>query len=283
MLRTRVITAVVLLAVLLPVLFSGSIHAIAVLGLIFMAAACWEWARMVKLGARNSILAATMFSIACAWGAMRMQSAETMVWPIGLAVVSVFFWVFVVPSWIVKPVLKPFDRPQWGLALVGFVVLASAWMSLCLLALSGPVMLLSALAIVWVSDIAAYFSGRAFGRRKLAPLVSPGKTWEGVYGAVVACLLLVFAAGMSFGSNWPPSFPHALVSRLSWWASALIVVLLVALGILGDLFESLLKRRAGIKDSSQLLPGHGGVFDRVDAILPVLPAVMLINLLNVPS
>lgn len=282
MLRTRVITAVVLLAVLLPVLFSGSIHAIAALGLVFMAAACWEWARIVKLGARTSIVVAVMFSIACTLGALRLQSAETIAWPMGMVVTSLVFWALIVPTWIVRPVLTPFVRPQWGLAIVGIMVLATAWMSLCMLALSGPVMLLSSLAVVWLSDIAAYFAGRAFGRRKLAPLVSPGKTWEGVAGAMVACLILVIGAGSMLGPATPPNLPRTLVSTMPLWAAVVVVVLLVALGIVGDLFESLLKRRAGVKDSSQLLPGHGGVFDRVDAILPVLPAVMLINLLNAP-
>jgi phosphatidate cytidylyltransferase len=278
MLRTRVITAVVLLAILLPVLFSGSVYAVALMGLAFMAAACWEWARIVKLEAGVSIATAAVFALFCVLGAFWMQSTETTNIPVGLTVAITVFWMVVVPIWIIRPSVAPFEGSQWGLAVLGLAILACAWMSLCILALSGPVMLLSALAIVWISDIAAFFVGRKFGRHKLAPLVSPGKTWEGVVGAMLACLVTVFAVGSIPGL--PPNLPRVIMTSMPWGAAACVICLLVALGIVGDLFESLLKRRAGVKDSSGLLPGHGGVFDRIDAILPVLPLAMLINLLH---
>jgi phosphatidate cytidylyltransferase len=128
--------------------------------------------------------------------------------------------------------------------------------------------MLAAMALVWVADIAAYFAGRAFGRRKLAPAISPGKTWEGVAGAVVGVLAY---GGAVFNFS-----PLAGKLPLSVPLLALLLVTLTAVSVMGDLFESLLKRQAGIKDSSQLLPGHGGVLDRIDALTSALPLSALI-------
>jgi phosphatidate cytidylyltransferase len=127
---------------------------------------------------------------------------------------------------------------------------------------------------VWVADIAAYFSGRAFGRHKLAPSISPGKTWEGVLGAVLGVtgygtVILLF---FPLIDHWPLGVPATLA----------IILLYTAVSIIGDLFESLLKRQAGIKDSSHLLPGHGGILDRIDSLTSALPfAALLIHLLRV--
>ncbi|MDQ2928840.1 MAG: phosphatidate cytidylyltransferase, partial [Pseudomonadota bacterium] len=135
---------------------------------------------------------------------------------------------------------------------------------------------LSLFCIVWAADISAYFGGRAFGRRKLAPAISPGKSWEGVWsgmlGAVVvaAIWLGVDASGMVDS----PSFYQIVATRFSLIGVALVVVFLVAMSVVGDLVESLVKRSAGAKDSSSLLPGHGGILDRVDALLPVFPIAM---------
>lgn len=137
------------------------------------------------------------------------------------------------------------------------MVLLPAWLAIVQFRALGVLTLLAVLSIAWVADIAAYFSGRAFGKHKLAPSVSPGKTWEGVAGAVVGVLILGFAVG-----------PLAGVNTVFW---AAILVLLTAVSVLGDLFESLLKRLAGIKDSSQLLPGHGGILDRIDSLTAILP------------
>jgi len=126
------------------------------------------------------------------------------------------------------------------------------------------------MALVWIADIAAYFTGRAFGRRKLAPQISPGKTWEGAYGATVGVLVY----GLAMYGLFAPSngvSPLLLVP---------VLLLLTAVSIIGDLFESLLKRQAGIKDSSQLLPGHGGILDRIDSLTSTLPLVTLFWLLS---
>jgi phosphatidate cytidylyltransferase len=159
---------------------------------------------------------------------------------------------------------------------LAFLLLAAAWLSLMQLLDAGFVFLLSVLVIVWLADIAAYFAGRQWGRRKLAPAISPGKTWAGVGGAVAAVL---FAALLV--ARLAPQlqvFSTLLQQRLPSTAALATLAALVGLSIVGDLFESLLKRQANVKDSGRLLPGHGGVLDRVDAMIAVLPAAALIDL-----
>lgn len=168
---------------------------------------------------------------------------------------------------------------QWPVALRlsgGLLVLACAWLALVQARQEGLVFLLSVLTLVWAADIAAYAGGRAFGRRKLAPTLSPGKSWEGVLSGLLGVFLLALF-WLWFDLRYPSGAP-SLFSRL-WQAgpvwAALALLMLTAASVVGDLLESLVKRGAGMKDSSQLLPGHGGVLDRVDALLPVLPVAML--------
>jgi phosphatidate cytidylyltransferase len=156
------------------------------------------------------------------------------------------------------------------------LILLPAWLALVELREQGVFWLLGAMALVWIADIAAYFSGRTFGRHKLAPAISPGKTWEGVAGAVAAVLayaVLVIAACRFY-------MPRAASLDVTAWL-ALLALAAVSCGIsvIGDLFESAVKRRAGVKDSGVLLPGHGGLLDRIDALLPVLPLAALVTLL----
>jgi phosphatidate cytidylyltransferase len=140
-----------------------------------------------------------------------------------------------------------------------------------------PLYLLSVMAIVWVADIGAYFSGKAFGKRKLAPSISPGKSWEGAIGGGIAVLVLA-SLSVAFGGPLFADTFAAHVQRAWGWAPMLaVLVVIAAFSVIGDLFESQLKRRAGMKDSSSLLPGHGGVLDRIDALIPVLPLAALIG------
>jgi phosphatidate cytidylyltransferase len=141
---------------------------------------------------------------------------------------------------------------------------------------AGALYLLSVLAIVWLADIAAYFCGRRWGRRKLAPAISPGKTWAGVGGALTA--VLVLAPLLAAAAAGVPAFSTLLLHELALPAGLALLAALVALSVVGDLFESLLKRQVGAKDSSHLLPGHGGVLDRIDAAIAVLPAAALLDL-----
>jgi phosphatidate cytidylyltransferase len=152
-----------------------------------------------------------------------------------------------------------------------WVALLGAWLALVELQARSPWLVLAASAIVWIADTAAYFFGRAFGQRKLAPEISPGKTWEGVYGglavvAVYALCLLPFARD----AGYLPDIGAPAV--LAWLGIALVAA---AVSVLGDLYESLLKRHAGVKDSGTLLPGHGGVLDRVDGLVAAVPLAAL--------
>jgi phosphatidate cytidylyltransferase len=172
----------------------------------------------------------------------------------------VAFWLAIAPAWLYyRWVVR--SRPL--LAIVGMVVLLPLWHALTWLQLA-PERLLVALAVVWTADTAAYFAGRTFGRHKLAPAISPGKTWEGVAGALAAV-----CAGWVLLALLTPQFRDQLASGLA------LVVLLTAMSIEGDLFESWMKRQAGLKDSGALLPGHGGLLDRVDALTSTVPLAAL--------
>jgi phosphatidate cytidylyltransferase len=155
----------------------------------------------------------------------------------------------------------------------GWLVLWPTWLALVLLREASPWLLLALAALVWVADICAYFAGKRFGRRKLAPRVSPGKTWEGVIGALVGvvvygAILVAVAAGRE-DSLGP------LLARGAGVPAVSVMVVLAAFSIVGDLFESWMKRGAGLKDSSALLPGHGGLLDRIDALTSTLPLAAL--------
>ena len=182
--------------------------------------------------------------------------------------IAVAFWCVFVPLWLRFQWRLP---PALSLSLLGPVVIVPAALALVQLREPGAAVLLFFMALVWVADIAAYFSGRRFGKHKLAPTVSPGKTWEGAVGAALGVSVLG-ALGLQF-IDLPVILPSPL-----WWLP--ILLLLTAISIIGDLFESLMKRKAGIKDSSQLLPGHGGVLDRIDSLTSTLPFAGLLLLLS---
>ncbi|MGE5336701.1 MAG: phosphatidate cytidylyltransferase, partial [Gemmatimonadota bacterium] len=154
------------------------------------------------------------------------------------------------------------------------LLLGVAALSALQLMQQGVTLLVSALAIVWIADTAAYFAGHRWGKTKLAPRTSPGKTWAGVGGAMVAVLMLAMVLAW-LAPGWP-IFSTRLLQHLHPVVGLPILCGLVAISIVGDLFESLLKRQAGVKDSGKSLPGHGGVLDRIDALLPVLPAAALL-------
>jgi phosphatidate cytidylyltransferase len=169
----------------------------------------------------------------------------------------------------------------------GIAALWLAWLAVVQARALGVNFLLSVMCLVWMADIAAYFAGRKFGlrftRAKLAPSISPGKSWEGVWGGVAGVLLLALGwvlADVHFQPD-QPSF-YTVVARQGWWLLLVVALFMTAMSVAGDLVESLIKRSAGVKDSSQLLPGHGGVLDRVDALLPTLPLALMITTLLFP-
>ncbi|WP_439587454.1 phosphatidate cytidylyltransferase [Hydrogenophaga sp.] len=270
MLKQRVITALLLLAVLLPALFYPSIEPFAALTLLLIGAASWEWARLNGCGPRLALAVGLGmgFLMALVWFAGGLTTALRPLW---LAVGAL--WVLLAVAMLGRGVAGwstwPASLRLWG----GLVLIACAWLALVQARVVGLGFLLSVLLLVWMADIAAYFGGKALGRRKLAPTISPGKSWEGAISGLVGVLLLA-AAWL-----WADGQGDSLYARL--WAlgpalAVLSLVFLCAMSVVGDLVESLVKRSAGVKDSSALLPGHGGVLDRVDALLPVLPLTMML-------
>ncbi len=194
-------------------------------------------------------------------------------WPDGVVLAvcgpTTLFWIFVAPPWLFFN-WRPASR--LGMAVTGWLVLIGAWVAVVELQARSPWFVLAAMAIVWVADTAAYFAGRAFGRHRLAPAISPGKTWEGVYAALAAVAVYALAL-VPFARDAGVSREPSPLAIVAWVAMALALTLV---SVAGDLFESLLKRKAGAKDSGTLLPGHGGVLDRIDALCAAMPAAALL-------
>lgn len=268
MLATRILTAVVLIPAVLAALFLLPPLAWGCVALAIIALASIEWGRLVGLStpARNVFLAAIVVIGVALLNAPSTQFERG--WP-GSIVIAVcglasLFWILVATPWVVQR--WPTQRPL-AMSILGVIVLIGAWMALVQLQARSPWLVLAAMAIVWIADTAAYFSGRAFGKRKLAPQVSPGKSWEGVYGAWVAVAIYAWVLSR-FAHDAGFRFDVTPAAIAAW---IVFVVALAAVSVVGDLFESLLKRHAGVKDSGTLLPGHGGVLDRIDALLAAMP------------
>lgn len=270
MLKTRVITAAVLLLVLLAVLYSGSLLAFSIVLILFYAGAAWESARL--FGKVSPVVSAVIWTIAFTIVVAGQYFSEMLL----LFALCVAIWAIrLAPALRVglPPLASLGNRLVSG---VYGITLFGCFIAIAVLYQISPVYLLSAMLIVWVADIGAYFSGKAFGKRKLALSISPGKSWEGAIGGWIAVLIMAIAA-----AQWDTQ-GMTFFSRVGngWGITGLVAVMtvLVAASIVGDLFESMLKRRIGMKDSSNLLPGHGGILDRVDALIPVLPLVVLLEL-----
>ena len=281
MLRQRIITAVVLLIVLAAAVEAPQPVWLLALLALTAACACWEWLRLTLPAAVPAavprIVAIIVFcfllALAWVWGAPSggVLPEELLAFGVLVVIVSLVWLCFAT----VAVVRGRADAPPASIGWSVFAVLATvtAWAVLAVMYLAfGPLYVVTLLALVWAADICAYFGGRKFGRHKLAPRVSPGKTVEGAI-----CGMLGAIAVTLIGAWWPDTFGYTLVDRWSVWGAIPVSAILGAVSIVGDLFESLLKRRAGVKDSSGLLPGHGGVYDRIDAILPVVPIALIIS------
>lgn len=283
MLKQRIITAVVLLSILLPAMFYPTPEPFCAVALIFIAAGGWEWARLNASSVATSVIFGLVTAAVCglAWYAGLLSHSLTLLWTLAGGA-----WVLLggallragVTGW--PRIAKPLRL--WG----GLAVLWLAWLAVAQARVLGIQFLLSVLLLVWMADIAAYAAGRLLGgkltREKLAPGISPGKSWEGVWGGMTGVVLLSLSWALleRAGSTALAGSLYARLWNQHGIALMLVGVLfLAAMSVVGDLVESLVKRSAGVKDSSGLLPGHGGVLDRVDALLPAVPlAMMLVSL-----
>jgi phosphatidate cytidylyltransferase len=259
MLKARLVTALCLIAGFLAVLFLFSDDWAACAFALIAVVAAWEWAGLMRASRieRRFLAGFTLVGCFSLWS--RFHPAAEAVW-----MIAAMFWLFAAPFWLWRG-WRLADRRWLGLGL-GFLLITATWGALVGLHARSPLLLLAMMALVWVADSAAYFVGRAFGRHKLAPTISPGKTWEGVAGAVVGVLLYGFSLRHAFEE----------IREVSGVSLLAILVLLTAASIVGDLFESLAKRQVGMKDSGTVLPGHGGVLDRIDSLLPTLPLAALL-------
>jgi phosphatidate cytidylyltransferase len=272
MLRTRVITAVAILPVLLGMLFLATPQVWALFVLAIALIGCWEWSRMSVLSTRAQAVYLLLSGIAggALWLLYVREGAGTFLRVATIAfVLSALFWVIVAPLWLAQK-----RRPSpVACAVAGWIVVWPTWLALVVLRDESPWVLLALMAVVWVADISAYFAGKRFGKHKLAPAISPGKTREGVYGAmvgVVAWGLILCAMAHAWATPLTPIFqPFLGIPAIA------AMIALTVLSVVGDLFESWMKRGAGLKDSSQLLPGHGGILDRIDALTSTLPVAAL--------
>jgi phosphatidate cytidylyltransferase len=280
MLKQRIITALALLAVLLPALFADSPHPFLILSILMIGAGAWEWGNMNGMSPRQSILSGVICIDLCAFAWWAGWTTHTDPWVWWLAGAS---WVGLT-AWMLQRGVQAWSRwPRDLRWIVGLFMLWLAWLAMAQARTQSVQLLLSIFCVVWAADVFAYFCGKALGgriiRRKLAPAVSPGKSWEGAIGGMLGVFLLAWVwMQLEQTYQWPGQslFTQMLSHGIFLWTLSL--VFLTTMSVVGDLVESLVKRSAGVKDSSNLLPGHGGVLDRLDALLPSLPiALMLLN------
>lgn len=255
MLEARLITAFLLAGIFIGALFLLPDVWWALFLMIFLIVGAWEWAGLADWGtcARATFAMATaMLGLMLVPGLL--VAAETVpVWHAALIVIAAMFWLLLAPAWLLRRWRLDY---AWLVVLVGWIVLLAPLVALIKLRDISPFVVLLVAVTVWLADSAAYFCGRRYGRHKLAPQLSPGKTWEGLVAALVA--VAVAASALCWWQGWS-----------AWFIAGALAI--TAFSVVGDLFESLIKRQAGRKDSGSLLPGHGGMLDRIDALTATLP------------
>jgi len=273
MLKTRILTAVIILPLFLAALFYLQDIFWATLLLILTIIGSREWSNLSKFSVKNTTLYMVLTTLI--GGELLFLLSESVktdpyasdfLW---VYAGSLLFWIICVPLFLKKSLVI---KNPVALMLIGWFVLIPICLALYQLRAISPLLLLGFMATIWISDTAAYFTGRALGKRKLAAKISPGKTWEGVAGALVAVLV--------YGLIWDYMVPEAsLITTL-----IPLLLFMTVLGIIGDLFESLIKRQADMKDSGNILPGHGGILDRIDALTSTLPlAILALLIFQSPS
>ncbi|MBI3903443.1 MAG: phosphatidate cytidylyltransferase [Nitrosomonadales bacterium] len=272
MLKQRVITAIILLALFLAALFMLPAMGWAALAVLLVMQGTSEWSRLAQLSGKAANLYWWLTLVMMGgllWLDMGSVDAQFALQShMAIYVLSGLLWLLVVPFWMA---MRWQVRNPLLMALVGWAVLIPTGQAMMDLRAYSPWLLLGIMALVWIADSAAYFTGRKFGKNKLAPNISPGKTWEGVIGALFGVTVyVVLAWSFSDYSKMYMFIPNILIASWCW----------VGLAVMGDLFESLVKRQAGVKDSGALLPGHGGLLDRIDALTSTLPLAALAMLLQ---
>lgn len=272
MLKARIITAALLFSAFFSALFFLPPLGWVIFATVVAAFAAWEWGALMGLGPNSRLALGVAFIFVCvAVGALEPAALglepgfSDAAWRLGrwFYLPAACFWLFCVPLWMRRRWLLP--KSVLGIG-AGMVLILPTWLALVQLKQAGGLSLIAIMATVWLADMAAYFFGRTFGRHKLAPGISPGKTWEGALGGGLAVIV--------YGFTLAPRLPVILGENYA--LLFLVLVLLTAISVIGDLFESLLKRQAGLKDSSTILPGHGGVLDRIDSLTSTLPLVALV-------
>jgi len=266
MLKQRILTALVLVPLVVLSILYAPLIGVAILFAVLLMQGAWEWSRLS--GVSNIVVRILYISVLVLVMIYLWSFAGDSLSMLLFGFVALAAWLLAF-TWVLRPELGKDSKIFFVMIklLAGLVMLLIAWYALVSIhstADNGPMWALYALALTWVADSGAYFAGKSFGKNKLAPKVSPGKTWEGVAGAVIMVLIYTWLMSFLLG-----------VTEQKLWLLLLISFVLVPFSVVGDLFESLMKRQSGIKDSGTLLPGHGGVMDRVDALIAVLPLFML--------
>lgn len=279
MLKQRIITALLMLVILLPAVFYPAPEAFGAVAVVLISAGAWEWAKLNQYSPVQALLTGVFCAALCvvSWYGGLAYTPLKVLW-IGAG----SGWV-VLGAWLLHGGVSVWAAVPRALRLVGGILaLWVAWLAVTQARIIGINFLFSILVLVWVADIFAYFAGRALGgrffTRKLAPSISPGKTWEGACGGMVGVVVCALIWRSLDGLAAPEQ--AGIYSRLGATGlpfMVLAVLFLATMSVVGDLVESLFKRSAGVKDSSDLLPGHGGVLDRVDALLPILPLAMMLT------
>jgi phosphatidate cytidylyltransferase len=269
MLKTRIITALVLLAVVLVLLFLNSFTVFALTAIVFFIVAIWESFRL--FGSKQPMIGTVFW--ACIFGLIAFKNnffEEKLLFAICCGI----WFLRLIPSLAIG---LPSLHSVSNRLLNGIYEIAILGCFIAILSLfrHSALTIFSVMSIVWIADIGAYFAGKRFGKHKLAPSISPGKSWEGAIGGWLAVLIMATVA--IFIPDLADTFLVKLYAKMGWPGFVSIITLLVIFSIAGDLFESQLKRRIGMKDSSHLLPGHGGVLDRIDALIPTLPLAAFVN------
>ncbi len=259
MLKKRVITGILLAVILLAATFMLNLQLFAILSLMITLYAGWEWAQLMGLSGwvQKTLYVGALF-VSCLLGIFYLP-------PVVILYTACVLWIFMLYVTLRYPAQAHWFKSIWVSGVLGLAVLMPFWVSLLFLrALSGGVLLLWCIAIVITADASAYFIGKRFGKRQLAPNLSPGKTLEGVLGALVLTQIVGVGSAIGMGGAWS-SLPTLVA----------LIFMMTIFSIVGDLTESMMKRLAGVKDSGNILPGHGGVLDRIDGYTAALPMFVL--------